>query len=134
MAVRNTKAGEETKLKFLEEDPSATLDVMQLDLGSLASVRKFAGDFRAQNLPLNILMWVIISIQQIQLFRLLDWHQLVASSRSRCFDIELSPTICFVSEESFSLTVRRKSNCWISDCHFEFVILQKQCRGSLARV
>jgi NAD(P)-dependent dehydrogenase (short-subunit alcohol dehydrogenase family) len=64
MAVRNTKAGEETKLKFLEEDPSATLDVMQLDLGSLASVRKFAGDFRAQNLPLNILMWVIISIQQ----------------------------------------------------------------------
>jgi len=64
MAVRNTKAGEETKLKFLEEDPSATLDVMQLDLGSLASVRKFAGDFRAQNLPLNILVWVIISIQQ----------------------------------------------------------------------
>jgi NAD(P)-dependent dehydrogenase (short-subunit alcohol dehydrogenase family) len=56
MAVRNTKAGEETKLKFLEEDPSATLDVMQLDLGSLASVRKFAGDFRAQNLPLNILI------------------------------------------------------------------------------
>ncbi|CAM6036988.1 unnamed protein product [Sphagnum compactum] len=56
MAVRNTKAGEEIKLKFLEEDPSATLDVMQLDLGSLASVRKFAGDFRAQNLPLNILI------------------------------------------------------------------------------
>ncbi|CAM6079420.1 unnamed protein product [Sphagnum tenellum] len=56
MAVRNTKLGEETKHKFLEETPNAIIDVMPLDLSSLASIRKFVEDFNAQNLPLNILI------------------------------------------------------------------------------
>ncbi|CAK9199551.1 unnamed protein product [Sphagnum troendelagicum] len=56
MAVHNTKLGEETKHKFLEETPNAIIDVMPLDLSSLASIRKFVEDFNAQNLPLNILI------------------------------------------------------------------------------
>ncbi|KAH8946157.1 hypothetical protein BDL97_12G078100 [Sphagnum fallax] len=56
MAVRNTKLGEEMKHKFLEETPNAIVDVMPLDLSSLASIRKFVEDFNARNLPLNILI------------------------------------------------------------------------------
>ena len=56
MAVRNTKTGEEVKSKISSETPNARVDVLQLDLASLDSVRKFAKEFQSRQLPLNVLM------------------------------------------------------------------------------
>ncbi|KAI9075126.1 hypothetical protein K1719_042857 [Acacia pycnantha] len=56
MAVRNVDSGMSVKNKLVEEIPSAKIDVMKLDLSSMASVRKFASDYNSSGLPLNILM------------------------------------------------------------------------------
>ena len=56
MGVRNLSSGNNVKKAIVEEIPSAQVDVLELDLSSMASVRKFASDFKALNLPLNILM------------------------------------------------------------------------------
>ncbi|CAN1178419.1 Short-chain dehydrogenase TIC 32, chloroplastic [Linum perenne] len=56
MAVRNVDAGYEARRSIMEDIPLAKLDVMKLDLSSLASVRKFASDFASKGLPLNILI------------------------------------------------------------------------------
>lgn len=56
MAVRNLSSGATVKDSILKEIPSAKVDVMELDLTSMASVRKFASEFNSLNLPLNILM------------------------------------------------------------------------------
>lgn len=56
MAVRNVDAGKDLKEKILNEIPAAKIDVMELDLSSLASVEKFASKFMSLELPLNILM------------------------------------------------------------------------------
>ncbi|KAL6642744.1 hypothetical protein ACP70R_020925 [Stipagrostis hirtigluma subsp. patula] len=41
---------------ILAKIPGAKVDVLELDLSSMASVRRFAADFESLNLPLNILM------------------------------------------------------------------------------
>lgn len=56
MAVRNIESGRKVKETLLNEIPTAKLDVMELDLSSLASVRNFAFQFISSGLPLNILM------------------------------------------------------------------------------
>jgi WW domain-containing oxidoreductase len=56
MAVRNTDAGGKVREAILKENPNAKLDVMELDLGSMASVRKFALDYKSSGLPLNLLI------------------------------------------------------------------------------
>ncbi|CAI0476201.1 unnamed protein product [Linum tenue] len=56
MAVRNVEAGKKLKESILNEIPSAKIDVMQLELSSMASVRKFASEYIASCLPLNILI------------------------------------------------------------------------------
>ncbi|XP_044413115.1 short-chain dehydrogenase TIC 32, chloroplastic isoform X2 [Triticum aestivum] len=56
MAVRNLAAAEAVRQAVLAETPGASVEVMELDLSSLASVRKFAADFAASGLPLNILI------------------------------------------------------------------------------
>jgi len=56
MAVRNVDSGKNVKENILKEIPSAKIDVMELDLSSMASVRKFAADFNSSGLSLNILM------------------------------------------------------------------------------
>ena len=56
MAVRNADAGRDVKESILKEVPTAKIDVMELDLSSLASVRKFASDYKLSGHPLNILM------------------------------------------------------------------------------
>ncbi|KAK7852228.1 Short-chain dehydrogenase TIC 32, chloroplastic, partial [Quercus suber] len=57
MAVRNTDAGKNVKEQILKEIPNAKIDVMELDLSSMGSVRKFASDYNASGLPLNLLIW-----------------------------------------------------------------------------
>ncbi|XP_047044968.1 short-chain dehydrogenase TIC 32, chloroplastic-like [Lolium rigidum] len=57
MAVRDVSAGIRAKEAIQAEIPGgAEVDVLQLDLSSMASVRRFADEFGSLNLPLNILI------------------------------------------------------------------------------
>ncbi|GMN32058.1 hypothetical protein TIFTF001_003520 [Ficus carica] len=56
MAVRNLNAGRDVKEEITKKIPTAKIDVMELDLSSMASVRKFASDYISSGLPLNILI------------------------------------------------------------------------------
>lgn len=56
MAVRNLEAGRNVKEAIVKEIPTAKIDVMELDLSSMVSVRKFASDYNSSDLPLNLLM------------------------------------------------------------------------------
>jgi hypothetical protein len=56
MAVRNVSAGLEAREAIVAKIPGARIDVLELDLSSIASVRRFASHFDSLNLPLNILM------------------------------------------------------------------------------
>lgn len=56
MGVRNINAGKIVREEILKEIPKAKVDVMELDLSSMASVRKFASEFNSTALPLNILI------------------------------------------------------------------------------
>ncbi|XP_042494574.1 short-chain dehydrogenase TIC 32, chloroplastic-like [Macadamia integrifolia] len=56
MGVRDTAAGRKVQEAIMKEVPTAKVDVMELDLSSMASVRKFASDFHSSGLPLNILI------------------------------------------------------------------------------
>ena len=56
MGVRNVKAGEKVKDELRQKIPGAKLDVMEIDLNSQASIRKFVAEFIATGLPLNILV------------------------------------------------------------------------------
>ncbi|KAH1206922.1 Short-chain dehydrogenase TIC 32, chloroplastic [Glycine max] len=56
MGVRNMNAAKDVKGAILKEIPAAKVDAMELDLSSMASVRKFASEFISSGLPLNILI------------------------------------------------------------------------------
>ncbi|CAA7037463.1 unnamed protein product [Microthlaspi erraticum] len=56
MAVRNTGSGAKVKQDIVNQVPGAKLDVMELDLSSMDSVRKFASDYKSTGLPLNLLI------------------------------------------------------------------------------
>lgn len=56
MAVRNMDTGRKVKDEILKEIPGAKIDVMELDLSSLSSVKKFASEYKSKALPLNLLM------------------------------------------------------------------------------
>ncbi|GMP70284.1 hypothetical protein CsSME_00029203 [Camellia sinensis var. sinensis] len=56
MGVRSVSAGKEVKNAISKEIPAAKIDAMELDLSSMASVRKFASEYTSSGLPLNLLM------------------------------------------------------------------------------
>ncbi|XP_021726679.1 short-chain dehydrogenase TIC 32, chloroplastic-like isoform X2 [Chenopodium quinoa] len=56
MAVRNMAAARDVKEVMERDIPSAKIDAMELDLSSMASVRKFASEFNSSGLPLNLLI------------------------------------------------------------------------------
>ncbi|KAK9265369.1 hypothetical protein L1049_003519 [Liquidambar formosana] len=56
MAVRNMDAGKNVKESIIKEIPTAKIEVMELDLSSMASVRKFAKEYNSSGLPLNLLI------------------------------------------------------------------------------
>ncbi|KAK9028329.1 hypothetical protein V6N11_068136 [Hibiscus sabdariffa] len=56
MGVRNVAAGRDVKEAILKEIPTAKVDAIELDLSSMASVRKFASDFNSSGRPLNLLI------------------------------------------------------------------------------
>ncbi|KAA8520839.1 hypothetical protein F0562_011512 [Nyssa sinensis] len=57
MAVRNTEMGRKVKEDILKEITNAKIDVMELDLSSMASIRKFASEYISSGLPLNLLIY-----------------------------------------------------------------------------
>lgn len=56
MAVRNMSSGNSVKEEILKEVPNSKIDVLELNLSSMTSVRKFASEFESLHLPLNILI------------------------------------------------------------------------------
>ncbi|KAK4833459.1 hypothetical protein QYF36_005453 [Acer negundo] len=56
IAARNMKAASEAKKLIVEENETARVDVLKLDLASIASVRSFVDKFNSLDLPLNILI------------------------------------------------------------------------------
>ncbi|KAM3340258.1 short-chain dehydrogenase TIC 32 B, chloroplastic [Capsicum galapagoense] len=56
IAARNMETANEAKQYILNENKAAHIDILQLDLSSLKSVKAFADNFLALNLPLNILI------------------------------------------------------------------------------
>ncbi|XP_026378994.1 short-chain dehydrogenase TIC 32, chloroplastic-like isoform X2 [Papaver somniferum] len=56
IAVRNMSKGQAVKEAIMKENSNAKVDVMEINLSSMASVRKFASEFKSLNLPLNILI------------------------------------------------------------------------------
>ncbi|KAL8170422.1 hypothetical protein V2J09_022226 [Rumex salicifolius] len=56
VTVRNMDAGGEVREKIMREIPSAKVEAMELDLSSMASVKKFASDYESARLPLNLLI------------------------------------------------------------------------------
>lgn len=56
MACRNLEKAEDAKAKILERVPPANLEIMELDLSSLDSVRNFAKDYTKQYLRLDLLI------------------------------------------------------------------------------
>ncbi|GLU24287.1 hypothetical protein SLE2022_402350 [Rubroshorea leprosula] len=56
MGVRNMATGREVKEAIIKEIPTAKVDAMELNLSSMASVRKFAEEFKSSGLPLNLLI------------------------------------------------------------------------------
>ncbi|KAL6544115.1 Short-chain dehydrogenase TIC 32, chloroplastic [Orobanche gracilis] len=56
MAVRNVDSGKKVKETIIKEIPDAKIDVIELDLSSFASVRKFAQQYNSSSLPLNLLI------------------------------------------------------------------------------
>ena len=56
MAVRTMSKGETAKSDILKTQPNASLDIMQLDVGDLSSVREFATAFKAKYDRLDILL------------------------------------------------------------------------------
>ncbi|KAK9265364.1 hypothetical protein L1049_003514 [Liquidambar formosana] len=56
MAVRNMDAGKNVKEAIIKEIPTAKIEVMELDLSSMESVRKFASEYNSSGLPLNLLI------------------------------------------------------------------------------
>lgn len=56
IAARNMESANEAKQTIIKSNENAKIDVLHLDLSSLKSVKAFADNFLALNLPLNILM------------------------------------------------------------------------------
>jgi NAD(P)-dependent dehydrogenase (short-subunit alcohol dehydrogenase family) len=56
IACRSEKNGSEAVAKITKDIPDAKVSFMQLDLGSFPSIRKFAADYKALNIPLHILI------------------------------------------------------------------------------
>ncbi|XP_010529658.1 PREDICTED: short-chain dehydrogenase TIC 32, chloroplastic-like isoform X2 [Tarenaya hassleriana] len=56
LPARNVKTAEETKMRIVAESPAAEIIVMELDLSSLSSVRRFVAEFESLDLPINLLI------------------------------------------------------------------------------
>nr|GEV21806.1 hypothetical protein [Tanacetum cinerariifolium] len=56
IGVRNMAAGKQVQEAIVKEIPTAKVEAMELDLNSMASVRKFASDYNSSGQSLNLLI------------------------------------------------------------------------------
>ena len=56
MPARDLKKASEVKEKIQKESPEAEIILMEIDLSSFSSIKRFCTEFLALRLPLNILM------------------------------------------------------------------------------
>jgi len=56
MGVRNVDKAEEVKKEFLKSNPKASVDILKLELGSLASIKEFANTFLTKYDRLDVLI------------------------------------------------------------------------------
>jgi len=56
LASRSEDKGEQARLEILKEFPGGKITVMQLDLGDLESVRRFAAEFKNKHRKLDVLL------------------------------------------------------------------------------
>ena len=56
VTCRDDTKGQETVNKIKKESQNDKVEYMQLELGSLTSVRNFAENYKSKNLPINILV------------------------------------------------------------------------------
>ncbi|CAH9114163.1 unnamed protein product [Cuscuta europaea] len=56
IAVRNVESGKEVQRSIAKQIPNAKVDVKELDLSSMESVRKFCSEYDSSGLPLNLLI------------------------------------------------------------------------------
>lgn len=56
MCVKNLESARLVRESIIKDNPTADIHAMELDLSSMASVTKFATQFKALNQPLNLLM------------------------------------------------------------------------------
>ncbi|PON62890.1 Short-chain dehydrogenase/reductase [Parasponia andersonii] len=88
MAVRNVEAGRNVKEAITKEIPTAKIDVMELDLSSLVSVRKFASDYNSSGLPLNLLVYSsMYAYGQSKLANILHTSELARRLKAQGVDI-----------------------------------------------
>ncbi|KAE9451687.1 hypothetical protein C3L33_16417, partial [Rhododendron williamsianum] len=88
MGVRNMASGKEAKEAMVKEIPTAKIEAMELDLSSLASVRKFASEFNSLGLPLNLLMYSSLSAYgQSKLANVLHANQLARDLKDNGVEI-----------------------------------------------
>lgn len=78
IGARNVEAANQVKKKIVKEYASARITVLKLDLSSLNSVENFVDEFNALGLPLNILMYKLLSSFLLHVFFVhsrLDLHR-----------------------------------------------------------
>ncbi|CAM8971056.1 unnamed protein product [Rhodiola kirilowii] len=56
LGVRNTASGQNTKETIMKQIPTAKVDVIELDLSSMSSVKEFVSQFKSTGLLLNLLI------------------------------------------------------------------------------
>ncbi|KAG2565365.1 short-chain dehydrogenase TIC 32, chloroplastic-like isoform X2 [Panicum virgatum] len=56
MGVRNLSTASQVREKIVGQVPTAKIEILELDLSSMSSVRRFVDNFDALDLPLNILV------------------------------------------------------------------------------
>lgn len=59
IAARNMGAAENAKTEILRQNANARVTLLHLDLSSFKSIKAFAREFHALQLPLNLLMYYL---------------------------------------------------------------------------
>lgn len=67
--ARNLKKGREVRERILLQRTNAEVIVMEIDLSSFTSIKRFCSEFLSSGLPLNILMYVpLIDINEFDFY------------------------------------------------------------------
>ncbi|KAI9153101.1 hypothetical protein LWI28_005964 [Acer negundo] len=113
MAVRNMAAGRDVKEEIVKEIAGGKVDVMESDLCSMASIRKFALEFNTKSLPLNLLVYSIFGAYgQSKLANILHANELAKRLKSAATTgfVALHPQVKGISGEYFSDSNLAKTN------------------------